>query len=187
MKNSLECHLGFTLIELLVVVLIIGVLAAIALPQYQKAVLKSRLVKWTAVLDAFRKNIDMYHLANGWPDATVFFSGTIGEGNCDISVPCDSVDNRYCYLENPDIFVLASGGTTNGVGIQFFVNGAWPGSTGRIIIDFVKDATGQWFAVSERTIHKTLCQWVKDLGYPGHESIVSQCAELGVTIPPYNE
>ena len=73
---------AFTLIELLVVVLIIGILAAIALPQYQKAVFKSKAAEAALTLRSLRDACNASVLA-------------VGYSNCwmrDISVDLSSLD-----------------------------------------------------------------------------------------------
>ncbi|MUJ24661.1 type IV pilin protein [Aliivibrio fischeri] len=56
---------GFTLIELMIVVAVIGVLSAIAIPQYQNYVQKSEAAAGLATLRALQTNIDTFIADNG--------------------------------------------------------------------------------------------------------------------------
>lgn len=77
----MKANTGFTLIELLVVVLIIGILAAVALPQYATAVEKSRATEALSLMSAVADSAERYRLQKDiWPGPTEF-------NKLDIEVP----------------------------------------------------------------------------------------------------
>jgi type IV pilus assembly protein PilE len=60
-------ELGFTLVELMIVVVVIGVLAAVAIPSYRSSVMKSnRAAAKTALLDLAAREEKYYSLNNNY-------------------------------------------------------------------------------------------------------------------------
>ncbi len=102
-KNGVQRRIsGFTLIELLVVVLIIGILAAIALPQYQLAVEKSRAMQAVIAVRNISDAFERYYMANGNYGPSDSEDEAIDFSELDISMP-DSSD--FTYVRHNDIYI----------------------------------------------------------------------------------
>ena len=99
---------GFTLLELLVVVLIIGILAAIALPQYHLAVDKADFARYQSMVASLRDAYDEYFIING--------KGTQNFGDLSFTLPesfnvvlngdtgqCVANNNMWCCIRENKI------------------------------------------------------------------------------------
>ncbi len=114
--------MGFTLIELLVVVLIIGILAAVALPQYQFAVKKAKITPYLMNMLQVIKAEELHYLETGeytpyFDDLLIDFShicGTIG-GACSHA----GGGNELYNCPDPVAFNIGAQSIEGGGGCEF--------------------------------------------------------------------
>ena len=89
-KSCFCSKAAFTLIELLVVVLIIGILSAVAVPQYQMAVWKSRFATVKALTKNLAEAEEIYYLSNG------NYTTNVNELDVDVPQPDQSsISSQY--------------------------------------------------------------------------------------------
>lgn len=148
---------AFTLIELLVVVLIIGILSAIALPQYQKAVHKARFAEVLVRVRSYRDAINLYVLENGFPA-----SGTVELTQVypDLMAGLTKQGNYYYSKYGRVDFFDCRGGGASTCRVQIsYLDG---NSSGVAEVGYYKNASGEEFPY---------CYYEDDLGH-------SLCAPL---------
>jgi type IV pilus assembly protein PilE len=150
-RPSVRSSAGFTLIEVMIVVVIVGILAAIALPSYSDYIMRSKIIDGTTKLGDFRAQMEKYFMDNRRyvtvaGGAICGIDPTASAGPSDVfDLTCAGTDTTYT--------ITATGKASKGMsGFTFDVNQAgrkrttaaptgWTSNTGCWIVR--KDGTCQ--------------------------------------------
>ena len=102
-KENINYKAGFTLLELLVVVVIIGILAAIALPQYRMSVAKSELASLKSLTKSIYESEMRYYILNGELGPFSGLDVMPPSGTCS-----DSLTSSRCYGDWGNCYIYLS-------------------------------------------------------------------------------
>lgn len=129
---------GFTLIELLIVVVIIGILAAIAIPKFSATREKAYVSAMKSDLRNLQSAQEMYYASNSTAPYTYVQTGTANSQTSPVT-PLAALDN---FTASQGVLVTVSDGGASGAGTGYLATAthtAMPGVTCEV---FVGDATG---------------------------------------------
>jgi len=106
---------GFTLIELMVVVVVIGILAAVAIPSYSDYVVRGKLVEASTFLSSLRVRMEQYYQDNR--------TYQLPAGGCGVGMPLAPTVKYFtlgCVAPTADTYIITATATSTG-GVYGFV------------------------------------------------------------------
>lgn len=103
MKNFFKNQAGFTLVELMIVIVIVGILAAVAVPIYQGNVKKAKMTECDAALGTIRTALRVYYAENGnYPTFAAANADTLSD------ISADDLTGKYFVAGNYTLVSAAS-------------------------------------------------------------------------------
>ncbi|MBO7605504.1 MAG: prepilin-type N-terminal cleavage/methylation domain-containing protein [Elusimicrobiaceae bacterium] len=153
-----NCKKGFTLLELLVVILIIGILASIALPQYNKAVEKAKVTEALMNFKTIKESVDRYILGHNT------FGGVIELGTFPLDVELSGGEFRenIYYTETYEYHL-------SGASDQYEISIYTTSNTNYYILNYNSDRKQKECHDGSTDMGKYICHYLESQGWEYNE------------------